>query len=126
MSVAAKRMAEGGHRESNSPQFLPKLIFWQLSLASVVVFLWVVFLVTGDPKIDTVAGVVLALVVLLGGTMLGKWIPEYRRSRASVGADDDQLAHGPPSRVLTTCVVAVAQGVLVVAMLILVLATSVR
>jgi hypothetical protein len=126
-NLLAKRIAGGSHRAPSSTRFLPPLIFCQLLLASVILFLWIVFLVTGDHQIGWVALSVLAVVVLLGFVMLGQWI--YRRRGATLAAGDEQLGApaggGPPQRAFPTRVVAAAQGVLVVAALILVLTTGI-
>jgi hypothetical protein len=126
-NVLAKRIAGGSHRAPSSTRFLPPLIFCQLLLASAILFLWIVFLVTGDHQIRRVALSVLAVVVLLGFVMLGQWI--YRRRGATVSAGDEkseaQADGGRPKRTFPTRVVAAAQGVLVIASLILVLAAGI-
>jgi hypothetical protein len=48
--------------------------------------LWITYLVIGSDPVGWVALGVLAPVVLLGLVMLGRWIPIYRSSRATVGA----------------------------------------
>jgi hypothetical protein len=89
--------------------------------------LWIVYLLIDNDAIGWVAFIVLVPVAVLGFTMLARWIPGYRNSRATAGVGDQRAANtpgeSPPERSFPILVVA-AHGVLAVATVILVLLTD--
>ena len=120
--MLAKWVGSGGRREPRSTRFPRVLIFGHFVLAATGLVLWIIYLVTDKNPVGWVALIVLAPVVLLGLVMLGRWIPIYRSSRATVEPTDQHAENleAPPERSFPVPVVA-AHGVLALGTVILTL-----
>lgn len=134
--LLATWIANGGARRpdgaagSNFPQ---PLIFGHLLLAAVGLVLWIAFVAADSDAIGWVAFVLLAVVAVLGFTMLARWIPTYLSARAPVAvgagapaaaASTSPTGTGPAERHFPLPIV-VGHGMLAATTLVLVLLTMV-
>jgi uncharacterized membrane-anchored protein len=78
-------IAKGGARGGNS-NFPPPLIFGHFVLAAAGLIVWIAYVATDSDAAGWIAFVMLAVVALLGFTMLARWIPTYRAGHASTPA----------------------------------------
>ncbi|GAA5113426.1 hypothetical protein [Pseudonocardia adelaidensis] len=117
-------ISRGGHRASSRSRLAPGLIFAHLGLAAGGLVLWIVYVLTDAAVIGWIALVVLVPVVVLGFTMLARWIPTYRSTRAAAptgaGRGAAGAGEGPPERAFPVPVVG-AHGVLAVVTVLLAL-----
>lgn len=109
----ARRRGEGGSR------FPVPLIFGHFLLAAVGLVLWIVYVVSDNDTSGWIAFVLVAIVALLGFTMLARWIPTYRTRQASP-ATPDAVADGPAERHFPVPIV-IGHGLLAASTLVLVM-----
>src|SRR6266487_4241035 len=86
--LLATWIAKGGARPAptGGSNFPPALIFGHFLLAAAGLIVWIIYVATDKTALAWTAFVVLAVVALLGFTMLARWIPTYRARVAPVGA----------------------------------------
>jgi manganese efflux pump family protein len=84
--LLATWIAKGGARAPRTSKFPPALIFGHFAVAAVGLVLWIVYVVARTQALAWVSFVLLAVVAVLGFTMLFRWIPTYRESRVAVPA----------------------------------------
>jgi hypothetical protein len=111
-------IAKGGaRRDGAGSRFPAPLIFGHFLLAAVGLVLWIVYVASDSEGVGWTAFVLLAVVALLGFTMLARWIPTYRSTRVAAGSAPDA---GPAERHFPVPIVA-GHGVLAATTLVLVL-----
>jgi hypothetical protein len=131
--LLATWIAKGGARRDRAGSRFPvPLIFGHFLLAAVGLILWIVYVAADKDAVGWTAFVLLAIVALMGFTMLARWIPTFqaqRRALASVGAaapapDHAAETDGPAERHFPVPIVA-GHGLLAATTLVLVLLTMV-
>lgn len=130
-------IAKGGaRRDGPGSRFPAPLIFGHFLLAATGLVLWIVYVAVDSKAVGWTAFVLLAIVALLGFTMLARWIPTYRAARSgstAPGATDGATGgrtmtqqrtavSGPAERHFPVPVV-IAHGVLAATTLVLVVLT---
>ena len=114
--LLATWLAKGGARRDGPPSHFPKpLIFGHFLLAATGLVLWIVYVASDSDGTGWVAFVILAVVALLGFTMLARWIPVYRARTAEV------TAGGPPPERHFPVPIVIGHGTLAATTLVLVL-----
>ena len=116
----------GGPRRppAGSSRFPPGLIFGHFALAAVGLVVWIIFVAVAKNALAWTAFVLLAVVAVLGFTMLARWIPTYRTLRRGQAATASGAAGAVPAERHFPVAVVVAHGVLGAATLLLVLLTA--
>ncbi|HEY1574397.1 MAG TPA: hypothetical protein VGG05_23875 [Pseudonocardiaceae bacterium] len=95
--LLATWIAKGGARAPRTSKFPPALIFGHFAVAAVGLVLWIVYVVARTQALAWVSFVLLAVVAVLGFTMLFRWIPTYRESRATVPAGSSASSAAVPA-----------------------------
>jgi hypothetical protein len=82
--LLATWIAKGGARPApaGGSKFPPPLIFGHFLLAAVGLIVWIIYVVNDKSAFAWTAFVLLAVVAVLGFTMLARWIPTYRAQQA--------------------------------------------
>jgi hypothetical protein len=133
--LLATWIAKGGTRPApaGGSKFPPALIFGHFLLAVAGLIVWIIYVVNDKTALAWAAFVILAVVALLGFTMLARWIPSYRArtpvaattglgSAAPAGAASAPAA-GPAESHFPVAIVA-GHGLLAATTLVLVLLTA--
>lgn len=131
--LLATWIAKGGARPApaGGSRFPPALIFGHFLLAAAGLVVWIIYVVNDKDALAWTAFVLLAVVALLGFTMLARWIPTYRSHSvtAATGAGSAGTrsvaapADGPAERHFPVAIVA-GHGLLAASTLVLVLLTA--
>jgi hypothetical protein len=82
--LLATWLTKGGARTPRTSHFPPALIFGHFAVAAVGLVLWIVYVVARAQVLAWLSFVLLAVVAVLGFTMLVRWIPTYQQSRTAV------------------------------------------
>lgn len=117
-------LKNGGMAQSDKPgrRIRPPLLFSHFLLAATGLVLWIIYVAGDNDTIGWIAFVLLAIVALLGFTMLGIWLQRRSaRQPAAVGIADDQ---GQPAEQRFPVPVVVLHGLVAAATLVLVLLTD--
>jgi len=129
--LLAKWISKGGVRRGGAGSRFPvALIFGHFLLAAVGLVLWIVYVAADKDAIGWTAFVLLAIVALMGFSMLALWIPTFQASRsATVPVHTASPAaatetSGPAERHFPVAIVA-GHGLLAATTLVLVLLTMV-
>jgi hypothetical protein len=85
--LLATWVSHGGHKNPpSSSRFPPALIFGHFALAAIGLVVWIVFVANGSQGVGWVAVVLLAIVAVMGFTMLARWLPERRKTGVAATA----------------------------------------
>jgi hypothetical protein len=129
--LLATWIAKGGARRDGAGSRFPvPLIFGHFLLAAIGLILWIVYVAADKDGVGWTAFVLLAVVALMGFTMLARWIPTFqaqRRATVSVGASAAETGPadaGPAERHFPVPIVA-GHGLLAATTLVLVLLTMI-
>lgn len=116
-------LRHGGPRRSpaGNSRFPPGLIFGHFALAAVGLIVWIIFVAVANSALAWTAFVLLAVVAVLGFTMLARWIPTYRALRRDRAVTASGAVGAVPAERHFPVTVVVAHGVLGAATLLLVL-----
>jgi hypothetical protein len=120
-------LLRGGLRQRERGRIRPPLIVSHFLLAATGLVLWIVYLVNDSRTLSWVAFAILALVALLGFTMLAIWIPQYQQRQrhgqpiAAGGAGDEPVV---PAEQHFPVPIVVLHGLLAATTLVLVLLTA--
>jgi hypothetical protein len=81
-------LQRGGMRQAreSGARIRPPLILGHFALAAVGLVVWIVYVATDSEAAGWIALALIAVVALLGFTMLARWIPTYRAGRAPAAA----------------------------------------
>lgn len=82
--LLATWITKGGAKTPRTSKFPPALIFGHFAVAAVGLVLWIIYVVARAQALAWISFVLLAVVAVLGFTMLFRWIPTYRESRTAV------------------------------------------
>ena len=115
-------LRHGGPRRppAGNSRFPAGLIFGHFALAALGLIVWIIFVAVAQSALAWTAFVLLAVVAVLGFTMLARWIPTYRARRDQAVTAGGAVGAVPAERHFPVAVV-VAHGVLGAATLLLVL-----
>jgi manganese efflux pump family protein len=116
--LLATWISKGGHRASEGSRFPPPVIFGHFALAATGLIVWIIYVATDADAWAWIALVILALVAVLGFTMLVAWLPTYR-----AGGVQTAVSSGPAERHFPVAVVGL-HGLLAVTTVVLVLLTA--
>lgn len=123
-------IAKGGRQQpAGGSNFPPALIFGHFLLAAAGLVVWIIYVLTDKEALAWTAFVILAVVALLGFTMLARWIPTYRAHQPALTAAGGDVettggaVAGPAERHFPVAVVA-GHGLLAAVTLVLVLLTA--
>jgi hypothetical protein len=94
-------IAKGGARPGNS-NFPPPLILGHFVLAAAGLVIWIIYVATDSKAAGWIAFGLLAVVALLGFTMLARWIPTYRATHTRAAAPSSGGASGAPTSHVAT------------------------
>jgi hypothetical protein len=129
--LLATWIAKGGARRGGAGSRFPApLIFGHFLLAAVGLILWIVYLAAEKKGVGWTALVLLAVVAVMGFSMLARWIPTFQASRrvptmsGASGAATSPAATAPAERHFPVAVVA-GHGLLAATTLVLVLLTMI-
>jgi hypothetical protein len=91
--LLATWIAKGGARRDGAGSNFPQpLIFGHFLLAAVGLVLWIGYVASDSKGVGWTAFVLLAIVALLGFTMLARWIPTYRAMSAAPAPESSGIA----------------------------------
>jgi hypothetical protein len=120
--LLATWIAKGGARrgsESGGSRFPAPVIFGHFLLAATGLVLWIVYVASDNDTSGWIAFALLAVVALLGFTMLALWIPTYR-ARGQMPAAEGGVVSAPAERHFPVQIV-IGHGLLAASTLVLVL-----
>jgi hypothetical protein len=115
-------LKNGGMKQSDTPgdRIRPPRILSHFALAASGLVVWIVYVATDSDALAWIAFGLLAIVALLGFSMLALWLRQRSREPAAAGADRTAQGATPAEQGFPTAVVGL-HGVLAAATLVLVL-----
>jgi hypothetical protein len=88
-------IAKGGARPAAAGSRFPApVIFGHFLLAATGLVLWIIYVANDSKGVGWAAFVVLAIVAVLGFSMLALWIPTYRSTRTAAPTRPSPTPHG--------------------------------
>jgi len=114
-------LKNGGMKQADAPgdRIRPPRILSHFALAATGLVVWIIYVATDSDALAWIAFALLAVVALLGFSMLALWLRQ--RSRAPAAADAGGAAQGTPAEQRFPIPVVALHGVLAATTLVLVL-----
>ena len=104
-------VAKGGARRDGAGSRFPvPLIFGHFLLAAIGLVLWIIYVAADKDGVGWTAFVLLAIVALLGFTMLARWIPTYQSARNTARMSTPATAPTTPATIAAPTTTAITDG----------------